>query len=172
MKGIRKRLVQTGPYREVLATIRQELKGRHKEPEVEIRALEQKVKALNKRVDVLLDTVEPEHKGLLNQKLTELGREKQRLEAEIVSLKSDTRAKVDFEKAAREMLGGLPEFEQVFSDDATVNERKDFIRRYLGAIKVDPDKKEALVGWYPIPKPLSPIKYIAGAGFEPATFGL
>ena len=64
------------------------------------------------------------------------------------------------------------DFEEVFNDEAPINEKKAFIRRYIGQIKVIPKEKRALVGWYPIPKPSVPILNIAGAGFEPTTFRL
>ena len=120
----------------------------------------------------MLDAVDPEHKEILNRKLSELSREKARLESEIKRLKGNSKPEIDLEKAFRQILGGIQDFDQIFTEEASVNEKKAFIRRYIGVVKVIPQEKKALVGWYRLPKPSLPIKMVAGAGFEPATFGL
>ena len=114
----------------------------------------------------------PEHKDILNRKITVLSEEKKRLEAEIVRLKANSKTKIDLETASQEVLSGIGDFDQIFTEEASVGEKKAFIRRYIGAVRILPKEKKALVGWYPIPKPSSPVKMVAGAGFEPATFGL
>ena len=172
LQGIKNRLGEENPYKELLGEIRAELDKQFKNPALEINALEQRVKAINKKIDDLLDAVAPEHKDILNRKITVLSEEKKRLEVEIVSLRANSKTRLDLGKASREVLGGIRDFDQIFTEEASVGEKKAFIRRYIGAVRILPKEKKALVGWYPIPKPSSPVKMVAGAGFEPATFGL
>ncbi|HOW87503.1 MAG TPA: recombinase family protein [Candidatus Omnitrophota bacterium] len=172
LQGIKNRLGEENPYKELLGEIRTELDKQFKNPALEINALEQRVKAINQKIDDLLDTVDPEHKVILNRKITVLSEEKKRLEVEIVSLKANSKTRIDLEKASREVLSGIRDFDQIFTEEASVGEKKAFIRRYIGAVRILPKEKKALVGWYPIPKPSSPVQMVAGAGFEPATFGL
>ena len=110
MKGIRNRLLQGNPYANVLAEIRSELKERFKNPTEEVKALEQNLKTINKKIDALLDAVDPAHKELLNRKFSELSAEKKRLETEIDRLKANSRSGFDFEKASKEILAGLEDF--------------------------------------------------------------
>jgi len=171
-KGIQKRLLEESPYDDVLTEIKSELGEQYKDHGGEIKTMEQAIKDIHKKIDILLDTVDPEHKEILNRKLSELSREKARLESEIKRLKGNSKPEIDLEKAFRQILGGIQDFDQIFTEEAPVNEKKAFIRRYIGVVKVIPQEKKALVGWYRLPKPSLPIKMVAGAGFEPATFGL
>ena len=172
IKGIKRRVFEEGSYQERLDEIRAQLNDQFKDSTSDIKVLEGKVKLLVKKIDDLLDAVDPAHKELLNRKLGELNQEKKRLEIEIVSLGKNSKPKIDLEKASKEVLAGLEDFEPIFREEAPVDEKKAFVRRYIGAVKVIPQEKKVLVGWYPIPRPKSPISIIAGVGFEPTTFGL
>ncbi len=172
VNGIEKRLSEGNPYKDVLNEIRAELKNQFRNPEGEIADLNQKIKDITKKIDNLLDAIDPVHKEHINRKLTELSENKKRFEFEIVKLTNSRKSKIDLEKASKEIIGGLGEFREIFGEEAPVDERKAFIRRYVGTVKIVPQEKKALVGWYPIPKPNSPITTIAGAGFEPTTFRL
>ena len=172
LDGISKRLSQGNPYKDVLNEIRSELKSQLRNPEGEIASFNHKIKEITKKIDNLLDTIDPVHKEHINRKLTELSDDKKRLEFEIVKLTSSRKSEIDVEKASKEIIGGLSNFREVFNEEAPVDERKAFIRRYVGTVKVLPQEKKALVGWYRLPKPHSPITNIAGAGFEPTTFRL
>ncbi len=171
VKGIEKRIRESS-FKDVLEDIKTELKIRLKDPSAEIKLLEQTIKTITDKIDDLLDSINPEHKELLNQKLSKLSNEKKRLEAEIVRLKTSVQTGIDIDKASKEVLSGIKDFEQVFDEEAPVNEKKMFIRRYIGVIKIIPKEKRALVGWYPIPKPRFPVCNIAGARFELTTFRL
>ncbi len=166
-KGIQQRLSQGNLYADVLAEIKSELNARFKDPTEEIMALEFKIKSINKKIDALLDAIDPVHKELLNRKLGELSGEKKRLEAEIVRLKAGSQTGIDLEKASKEILAGLGEFDQIFTEEAPVNEKKTFIRRYVGAVKIVPQEKKALVGWYRLPRPSLPMKLVAGVEVRP-----
>ena len=163
LKGIKKRVFEEGSYQERLNEIRAQLSDQFKDSTSEIKTLENKVKLLEKKIDDLLDTVDPAHKELLNRKLGELSQEKKRLELEIVNLGRNSTSKIDLEKASIEVLAGLEDFEPIFREEAPIDEKKAFVRRYIGAVKVIPQEKKALVGWYPIPRPKSPVSMVAGA---------
>ncbi len=169
VKGIERRLSNESPYMDLLKEIREDLLGRFQDPDRDIKTLELKARAVSKKIDDLLDAIDPEHKELLNRKLSELSNEKKRMEAEIAKLKTQEHSTIDIEKVSKEILGELHNFERIFEEEAPINERKIFIHRYIGAIQVVPKEKKALVGWYSLPKPSSPIRLVAGRGFEPLT---
>jgi len=104
-----------------------------------------------------------------NHKLSELGTEKKRLRAEIEQISNASDIQTDFEKTIKEILGGMDQFEEIFDEEVTSSEKKAFIRRYVGAVKIIPQEKKAMVGWYQLPKPESPVCGIAGARYEPTS---
>lgn len=169
INGIEKRLAQGNPYNEVLNEIRVQLSSQFHNPNEEITALGQMAKAITKKIDDLFDSIDPEHKALLNRKLTQLSEEKKRIEHKIEQLKNTLKTEIDIEQVSNKILSGLKQFREIFTGEAPVSERKAFIRRYVGIVKVIPQEKRALVGWYRLPKPDSPVMLVAGRGFEPLT---
>ena len=58
---------------------------------------------------------------------------------------------------------------KVFSQD-TIAERKKLLREWVETIKLAPETSEVSIH-YKVPEPIMK-NVVAGAGFEPATFGL
>ncbi len=160
--GISKRLSQGSPYKDVLDEIKIELSNQFRNPEGEIAHLNQKIREITKKIDNLLDAIDPIHKEHINRKLTQLSEEKKRFEFEIVRLTNSRKNEINIEKASQEVFSGLKEFRQIFTEEVAPNEKKEFVRRYVGAVKIIPQEKRALVGWYQLPKPKFPVMNLAG----------
>ena len=71
----------------------------------------------------------------------------------------------------------MQDFQAVFKE-GTPEEKKEFIRLFVEEIKLDAEKRVAVcrIKKFPAPSDLDAgklsFKMVAGAGFEPATFGL
>ena len=75
------------------------------------------------------------------------------------------------------IVGCLRDFQAVF-EEGTPEEKKEFIRLFVEGIELDAEKRVAVcrIKKFPAPSGLDAgklsLKMVAGAGFEPATFGL
>jgi hypothetical protein len=76
-----------------------------------------------------------------------------------------------------DILASIHQFDEIFKE-GTNREKKEFIRQFVHKIELDPEEKRALIHMRKFPAPKSidtgnlSIELVAGAGFEPATFGL
>jgi hypothetical protein len=83
----------------------------------------------------------------------------------------------DIDANVDQIVGCLGDFEAVFSE-GTPEEQKEFIRLFVEGIELDVERKKAVcrIKKFPAPSGLDAGKLsfglVAGAGFEPATFGL
>jgi len=113
-------------------------------------------------------------------KINELVEERKRLEAKLRATKATRQPVADVEAVAEAILKSLDELEQVLAQ-GSVAEVKALLRAYIGRIEVDAKNGKARIGFLRLPiRALSTapaqksarISMVAGAGFEPATFGL
>ena len=113
---------------------------------------------------------------LILDKISKLGQRKKKLEALVRELKSTAHKEVDIDATVDDIMGTVESFEDLFPH-GTLEEQKEFVRPWVEKIELDPDKR---VGKVYIKKFLLPangtgkpsFEMVAGAGFEPATFGL
>jgi len=114
------------------------------------------------------------------ESLNRLDREEHALESELASAQTRESLQLDVEEMSREILAGLDRLQDVL-EKGSVAEVKAILRAYIGRVEYDPDENRARVGFLRLPtraliSKLAPesarISVVAGAGFEPATFGL
>jgi hypothetical protein len=114
-------------------------------------------------------------------KLNDLSKEKAALEAKLRTAQAAGKKKQDVEVVMAQILAGLDNLEEVLAQ-GSVAEAKAVLRAYIGRIEVDPFNGKARIGFLRLPiraflsRQPSPetarVSGLAGAGFEPAAFGL
>jgi DNA invertase Pin-like site-specific DNA recombinase len=114
-------------------------------------------------------------------KLNDLSKEKAALEAKLRTAQAAGKKKQDAEVVVAQIMAGLDNLEDVLAQ-GSVAEAKAVLRAYIGRIEVDPFNGKARIGFLRLPiraflsRQPSPetarVSGLAGAGFEPAAFGL
>jgi len=114
------------------------------------------------------------------ENLKRLDGEKESLERDLEVARTRKTLDLDVRAASREILAGLDRLQEVL-EKGSVAEVKAILRAYIGRVEYDHRKNRARVGFLRLPtraliSRLAPesarISVVAGAGFEPATFGL
>ncbi len=118
---------------------------------------------------------------LATVKLNDLAKEKAALESRLRGAQAAGNFKQDVDAAVAQIMAGLDNLEDVLAQ-GSVAEVKAVLRAYIGRIEVDPFNGKARIGFLRLPiraflsRQPSPetarVSGLAGAGFEPATFGL
>lgn len=118
----------------------------------------------------------PENRDLLTERLSRLREERREIEGRLAELKAASECTVKPDDIVDAMLAGLADARRLF-DQGTVEERKRVVRAFVESLTVAGTKRsgeirlknlpalEALTGAFS-------VESLAGAGFEPATFGL
>ena len=111
----------------------------------------------------------------VDKKLVELKERKEVLEARLAEMQAMKREEVDCHALAEQIMATVKRFEDLFPY-GTIEERKEFIGLFVDRIELDPDKRVGEVYMKKFPMPVEDIGksfgLVAGARFEPATFGL
>ena len=114
------------------------------------------------------------------ENLKRLDGEKAALERKLALARTRKTLDLDVRAASREILAGLDRLQEVL-EKGSVAEVKAILRAYIGRVEYDHETNRARVGFLRLPTraliskaaPESArISVVAGAGFEPATFGL
>ncbi len=158
-----------------------ELKNNEPDPQEHIPVIKKKISGIDEKagrlVDRLADDLMPEAKCLIEEKLNAITKEKQSLEKELGKFELLPRKTDDIQKLVDEAITSLKAFEEVFRE-GTLEEKKEFIRLFIDRIELDAGGRRAAVhirrfpGPYRLDTGKSSFSMVAGAGFEPATFGL
>jgi site-specific DNA recombinase len=154
-----------------------ETKAEYQSPRERRQQLQKRIDGINEDIDRLVKSLSPDNKEFVDPKLKELGKERKRLQCELTDMKEVQQHDVDVNRMADEALGCMENFEEVF-EQGTLEERKEFIRLFVEDIQLDAVGKKATVRIKKFPAAPSvttgnsAFQMVAGAGLEPATFGL
>ncbi len=154
--------------------IDEEIAAQGADPRREAARIRARVAELDQKASVLLDAVTPETRDFVNAKLRDLATEKRGHAARLEELETLAPNALDADavlKAGLELIGDLPRLLQ----HGTLEERKQFVRAFVTGVTVLPDAAEIEVQIRKFPvlgTGNSACQMVAGAGFEPATFGL
>ena len=133
---------------------------------------EKKLSALDGKIANVRRAIEDglEDAGWANHRLQELQEERSRLQVQIgvgvgVQIPNSKPPRVNVEEAMR-----LRKDLDTLLEHATLEEKKQLVRLWVSEMKLAPDTREVEIT-YRVPEPVM-LTLVAGAGFEPATFGL
>jgi hypothetical protein len=137
----------------------------------EVRA---RIAEIGAKANVLLEGLSPDTKGFVDAKLRDLGTERRGLQSRLEALETVPYAPLDADAILRDGLAGIAGLPRLMKS-ASIEERKLVMNAFIAGITVRPD--EARLDLLVRPLPMigatdSTVRLVAGAGFEPATFGL
>jgi hypothetical protein len=89
---------------------------------------------------------------LIDRKLTGLREQRESLEARLDELKGMRQQSINVGKAAKEIVAMIKGFRNLFAA-GTLEEQKEFIRLFIEDIKLDGEKREAIVRIRKFPAP-------------------
>jgi recombinase-like zinc beta ribbon protein len=147
------------------------------DPRREIVTVRARLAEINRKADVLLEGLSAETRGFIDTKLRDLAVEQRTLEQRLSQLEALPYQTIDVEailKHGKEALRSLPRL----MESGSLEERKEFVQSLVERIVVKPDEERLDVHMKKLPATVFPqpgvlsVGVVAGAGFEPATFGL
>jgi DNA invertase Pin-like site-specific DNA recombinase len=156
------------------AYINEEIANQGADPRREMATLRARLEEIDQKASALLETMSPETKGFIDTKLRELGPEKRKLQRRLEELEAAPYQKIDADAVLQDGLAAIRDLPRLL-DDGSLEERKEFIRAFVAGVTVLPDETrlDLRVRQLPAVWPEnSSVGVVAGAGFEPATFGL
>ena len=163
--------------------VEKQLEARHTGKSLSLDRIE-KALATNKiQMDNIIDAISQGVKvDTVLERVKQLEAEHDRLVQEKKKIENASVSKDDVKDLARNITREVGNFEQAF-DTASFLEKKNWIRQFVLGIQVEREKNRALCYIMKIPKVNHPVMnsflpsessmmVVAGAGLEPATFGL
>jgi DNA invertase Pin-like site-specific DNA recombinase len=137
---------------------------------------EEKLAAVDARIDRIRRAIEDGLKDATwaNARLPELQRERERLQVQIDLARESQQVQnansLCPKVSVQEAMTMRRDVERLFALEGSTAEKKQLLRIYVQKMKLAPERREVELT-YRVPGPIVD-KVVAGAGFEPATFGL
>ncbi len=158
--------------------VEKELQSVAKASQPEIHALKASLAEITQKIDSVVDLAasSPENRDLLTERLGRLREERREIEGRLEELKAASECTVKPNDIVDAMLAGLADARRLF-DQGTVEERKRVVRAFVESLTVAGTKRSGEIRLKNLPAlealtGASSVESLAGAGFEPATFGL
>ncbi len=157
--------------------IEEEIAAQGQDPRRELGHARSRIAEIDRKADVLLESLSEETRGFVDGKLRDLAAEKQRLQHRLEELESAPYEPIDADALLRHGMAALGDLPRLM-ESGSLEERKEFVRAFVAGVKVYPDEERLEVQMRKIPASVVPkpgfssVGVVAGAGFEPATFGL
>ncbi len=154
---------------EEIARLQAEQPRQDLEAEKRLSAIEEKISRVRKAIEDGLEDV-----AWANERLQELNRERANLQVQIDSecgARGGQNANSFCPNVSVEQAMAMrQDVERLFAVEGSTMEKKQLLRVWVQEMKLAPERREVVLT-YRVPEPIM-IKMVAGAGFEPATFGL
>ena len=157
--------------------IEEELAAQGQDPRRELTTIRARIAEIDQKANVLLESLSADTKGFVDAKLRDLGSERRKLQNRREALETAPYDLIDAEAVLRGGLAALHNLPRLL-ESGSLEERKEFVRAFVAGVAVVPNEArlELLMHRLPatgLPRPgNSTCGMVAGAGFEPATFGL
>jgi DNA invertase Pin-like site-specific DNA recombinase len=157
--------------------IKDELAVQGQDPRRELATTRARIAEIDQTASVLLEGLSADTKGFVDAKLRDLGSEKRRLQTRMEALESAPYDPIDAEAVLETGLASLNRLPRLL-ESGSLEDRKEFVRAFVGGVSVIPGEARIDVQMRTLPavgslRPAnSACGLVAGAGFEPATFGL
>ena len=144
----------------------------------EMHQLRTRLDELATKIDSVIDlaAAASENRDLLTDRLGRLNREKREIERRLAELEQVPSQTIAPEDVVDVILEGLANARSLF-EHGTMEERKRVIRAFVEGLTIDGASQSGEIRMKKLPAPEMPstgssFDLVAGAGFEPATFGL
>ena len=138
----------------------------------EIYRIRQSLDGIHTKIETLLDSLTPTNKDLVDERLRTLKADKGRLEARLAAM-GGPRPRVDVRAVVNAGISRLGRLGELL-EHGTMEERKTLVQAFLQRIEISPRKRKGAAYFAQLPAGVGTLSFemVAGAGFEPATFGL
>jgi site-specific DNA recombinase len=171
LDGIQKRIDRLDPA-QLGARVRT-LLGPDERATAEVDALESALGSIRRRITALIETVgedRPLDLPSFRRVASELERERERLERELVSARARSEARGDVEAIVKQLVGSLARTPKVLAAGAP-EDRRAVVRSFLSGIRIEKESRQAVLRWYRLPKIVSDVSLIMVElrGLEPLT---
>jgi site-specific DNA recombinase len=169
-------LLADGGKRKLRDAIAKELRSCGPDPKEERRRTEARLKSIDADINRLLDSLTPVNKEFVDKKLVGLGSEQKELQEELKQSEVVPEGQINPDELAEQIVTGLVGFEELLGQ-GTPEERKELVRAFVEKLVIDPDAGKGVLYIRQFPASFAEtgkasFNMVAGAGFEPATFGL
>ena len=154
--------------------VEEEIAAQGLDPRREKATLRARLAEIDHTASVVLESASPETRPFIDTKLRELAAEKRRLQERLDELEAIDRPAINSDAVVTDGLAALHDLPTMLTT-ANIEGRKEFVRAFIGGITVRPDTGVLDLQMRNLPvlgKGNSTCEMVAGAGFEPATFGL
>jgi len=151
--------------------LQEELNTAQPDPRAEMKKIRRRLQEISEKADVLLENLTPTNRDFLDEKLAKLKRERRHLEEMLEEQEKVRYEPVDIDALVSESVGSLSRFQQVM-EQGRLEEKKEFLRAFVGRIRIYPGKGRGTVEYYKIPDlerlPVgkSSFKLVAGVRYE------
>ncbi len=157
--------------------IEEEIAAQGQDPRRELATIRARVAEIEEKASVLLEGLSADTKAFVDAKLRDLGTERRRLQSRREELEAASYTPIDADVVLRHGMEALRNLPRLL-ESGSLEERKEFVRAFVGGVSVVPTDCRLELSMHKIPaiEQLLPgnstCGLVAGAGFEPATFGL
>jgi hypothetical protein len=152
--------------------IEDEIAAQGQDPRRELATIRARISEIDEKADVLLEGMSADTKGFVDAKLRDLGTEKRKLQARCEALETTPYDPIDADAVLRGGLASLRDLPRLL-ESASLEDRKEFIRSFVGSVSVVPGDARLDVQMRTLPAvgSLLPANstcgLVAGARYEP-----
>ncbi len=150
------------------AYIDEEIAAQGADPRREMTAVRARMEEIDRKASALLETMSPEIKGFIDQKLRELATEKRSLQRRLEELEAAPYQPIDADVVLRDGLAAIRDLPRLL-EQGSLEERKEFIRAFVAGVTVVPEKAQLDLRVRQLPAVLprnSSVGVVAGARYE------
>jgi DNA invertase Pin-like site-specific DNA recombinase len=159
--------------------VQKELQSADKDPRPEIKRLKTRLGEIVTKVDSVIDLAasSPQHRDLLSERLGRLRLERQEIEGRLREIEVIPVRSAGTDEIVDAILASLADARRLF-DHGTMEEKKRVVRAFVEGITLSGQSRTGKLRIRELPASASlgtgscSVESLAGAGFEPATFGL
>ena len=136
-----------------------------------------RIAEIDQKANVLLEGLSADTKGFVDTKLRDMGTERRKLQARSEALETAPYDPIDAAAVLRSGLASLQDLPRLM-DSASLEDRKEFVRAFVGGVSVVPGEARLDVQMRTLPAvgvlrhPNSTCGLVAGARFEPVQIEL
>ena len=156
------------------AYINDEIANRGADPRRELAQTRARMSEIDQRASALLETMSPETKGFIDQKLRELATEKRSLQQRLEELETAPYQPIDPDAVLRDGLAAIRDLPRLL-EHGSLEERKEFIRAFVAGVTVIPEttRIDLRIRQLPAVWPEdSSVGVVAGARYEAVQMNL
>jgi len=115
-----------------------------------MRTIRRRIQEINEKADVLLENLTASNRDFLDEKLAKLKRERRHLEEMLEEQEKIRYQPIDMDALVSDAVGSLSRFQEVM-EQGSLEEKKEFLRAFVGRIKIFPGKGRGTVEYFKIP---------------------